>query len=625
MSYWDTINPDSRTVDTPSSGPRLGFLGSLEASYDEQTRYANSFGQAIALQDEEQANRTRIAGLGETAPEPLDTGLLGAAPPTHRYTEFRDAYSQMDPRPVDEILGERNKQLEALKAKYPDAGILTYNEMMDAVRQKSDTARRRANTQEEGFLGRVGGFIGGAAGFMDPKTNPLGFATLALPGGFGESVLTRIAAEGLAQATAQAVQTPGSIANERALGGNPTADDALFGILAAGVGGALFRSVGEGVAGAGRRWFRSSADDPAPSPPEPAPERPAAPVQTTRAFPDAMDTIIAHIEGANTRLGRSRILADIDAAGEQLASWSTLPEDVRPPTSVRLPWLDKIEGPDITPSAIGETIDELARRVDPQTFALYDKAIIKQGELKAHLAEMVDMKLQADKRAHADIYNTVNTMYEALSRAKSTAERTQIRKDIRTFKSEQAAKLTGGASKLIADYIDALKKKTVEDLTPMLTRAYARAQGKWDVYEAQRAEIKRMVEAGRPVVSNQALFDNAMKASKTPDAAPAQSTLSRAVSEPLPKAVEIEAKQTEATTFQFRQSIAQTLAKEGDEALLTVEGTKTPLHLDKDTITIPNEDGSGERTISIRQMLQEAQEDTDMAAAVGSCSIKPAL
>jgi hypothetical protein len=67
------------------------------------------------------------------------------------------------------------------------------------------------------------------------------------------------------------------------------------------------------------------------------------------------------------------------------------------------------------------------------------------------------------------------------------------------------------------------------------------------------------------------------------------------------------------------------LAKEGGGALpdeITVPGYDKPMNLDKEKIIVPNENGEGERTISIRQLLDEQNAIEEDLKAVSSCSIR---
>lgn len=626
MSFWDTPNPDALTI-TPSlisAGPRLGFLGALEASLDEQTRYSNAFGGAIALQDEEAANRIRISALGETAPPPLDTGLFGTAAPTHRYSEFRDAYTAMDPRPLADIVGDRNTQLNALKAKYPNAGILTYDDMVTAVQAKSDAARRRAAADKD-FLGGFGAFVGTSLGFFDPRTNPLGFAALGVSapasiGGVAIGAAARIGLEGVLQAGVQAAQTPLAQANQRSLGGNPTTEDALLGIALAGIGGAAFRGIGEGVS----RWFVHTPTDPAPPPPKPVERLPSEAVQTAAPL-SAVDRVIANIEGANTRIGRTRIEGDINFAADQLGSWSVLPHEVVPPTEVRLPWDGKFTAPEIRSLVgAGETLDEVARRLDPETFRIYDALAVRRDQIRGILTVTDSPEARAILAARSTVDTALDSARAKLAAAttpkqiaKATAEVTALEEQAGKMKVGSIPETTGSPANYVADLRAELVKadQNMRDLAPTVTRAYARAQGKWNVYEDQRAQIQAMIDGNKHQLGP--ILEGAAKLAKEAPVA----TPTSAVAGPLKEAVETGTKATEEAVAQYSSVVEKALSDANVDKTLSIEGIDTKLHLDNDKLIVPTEDGTGEREISVRQLLEETREDADTLKAVGSCSI----
>ncbi len=66
---------------------------------------------------------------------------------------------------------------------------------------------------------------------------------------------------------------------------------------------------------------------------------------------------------------------------------------------------------------------------------------------------------------------------------------------------------------------------------------------------------------------------------------------------------------------------ASTLKRVQGENEILIPGHKDPINIERETVTLPNEDGRGERTITIKQLMEEQRDVEDDLKAVTSCSI----
>jgi predicted nucleic acid-binding Zn-ribbon protein len=650
MSFLTEPNKDALIVSPGlvSSPPRQGLLGAFEASIDAQVRYGNQFGAAIALRDEEEANLKLIRSLGEQPPEPLDTGMFGLSPGTARYSEFRDAYVKMDPREVQGIMGTRNEYLKALKAKYPEAGIKTYDDMFTAVQTKSDDARARA-AKDKDLGGAIGSFLGGAVGFLDPRTNPLGFASIAV-GGFGPTAAVRIGVEALAQAGAQAVQLPGSFANERSLGGDPTLEEGIASVLYAGLGGALFRGAGEGIGALGRRAFSDAPLPPVEPPTPPAAFKPLS----------GVDAVIANMD--RTRIGTTRSVLDFEHVSQQLEAWDgPTPNNLRPPTDVRLPWEGPTPGEPLTnvriksTLGVGETLDEVARRLDPQAFNIYDKLIEREKQVRGILAKEDTPQAQALTAARSTIDVALETATARLAAAKTVKQQAKIQEEITALRAQAAQMAPARPTAILHEHVSSgvvgrraelqRLETSINELRPTITRAYARAQDKWHVYEDQRAQIQAMMDARAKTLEAprniegtiegaskafrqtdpallapdtsaamarvNSLMDDPRIAARVPDDADAADVLTISIDENL--------KIIDEALEAFTKSTADLLAQaKGSEIFL--QGVDVPLNLDGNTIHVVDAITGETKQLTVRDFLAEIQKDSDALAAVNVCA-----
>lgn len=651
---FDDTNEDAYGVDPTavSTGPKLGPLAAFEAAYEESRVISAQFGAEVELRDAEQENIRLIRKAGGSAPASLnnfeDYGQYGADGMMTAYTKvLRSMAGEYDPESDDrantvaqkqlsEVMGERAKQLAELKAKYPDAGIKTYDELWRGVMERGAEIRRRAalHTTTSGGLASM---IGSMAGGMNPRTNPLSFFTAGI-GGAGRNILTRALGQGAVQAGVEAIeQGSGKMENERFFGEDPTTIDALTSIGLAGLGGAAFQGgaelLGRGLRSSGRavgRWF---ADKEAPPPPIAEPDFTAPPTRSVATEPAApvrtgLDYAMDRIALGETRAGRAAGMTDLEYLSGRLASWTADPYGVnatdtavglageRGVRPVKLPnaW-DR--------AATARDLDGSARNVDPQTFRSYDRIADKIVETRADIGLFNDPEMRGRIDAKNDA--AIEAKRRELERAKDPKEMDKL--------TEQLTKMEAARKQpTVAEATERLKEltKKAKALHPAVERAYARAQGLWDVYDHQREQIKQMVDEGRKTLPD--VPAGSSKPSAAPSTVPRLTITDRVpeLRQALPaedamgtvqRVVREQVKALDDEVERYQSAVAKLLSDANETGQLTIEG-QPPLALET-KMTVPNEDGEGSRSITIRQLLEETQEDLETFKAVGSCSVGP--
>lgn len=640
MSIWNEANRDAMSMppNEASGGNRLGFLKSFESAYDLTTRYYSMFGAEEALRQEELANSQRIRDAGGEPPE-LDAPR--AFNPLTPYTDVIEDLTNPDTERSRRRIGQkREDKLRGMKAQFPKANIMTYGEMFANVRRKSDEARARAE-RETTISGDIGWFLGGAVGGLDPRTDPLNFVTI--PIGFGgKTVLQRIAGQALVQGGAEAgSQVLGARENQRALGGDPTIQESLLQIGVTAAGGALFQGVAEGVGALGRRWFRNVPGDPAP----PLPDRPRAPEPgrppETRV-PDSVryamsdeaearvQTAVREVAG-NSRAAQRAGQADFFHVRSQIDDFAgPQPWEVPPTTHSRVYDPSQTAGARAAVSSLGETVDDIARRIDPDTFKIYDKLAAKKEQARALLEEgKLERQAQMDA-ATRPLSQEISALKERV--AKANKRKTKKYAERLTEAERELADITARTSAADTENMAAARQLVMQadekmrDLAPVVSRAYARAQGKWKVYNEQAQQIDAMVQAGKrtadapsPVVdkaetdffarpSMQEIVPETASPSFRPEGRDIMPEIKRVNTEAL------EATDEAADTF------ATTLSKTLDDETITeleVPGYEAKVKL-SDGVAF---DEDGKVTLTVRDVLKEAQQDREVLQAVTSCSV----
>lgn len=670
MSFMSQVNEDELYVqpDNASTGATVGFMEGVGRSYEYGKLFESQLGVAMAMIDAEFENGKRIRKAGGIQPPSAyfqfapDTTIIANDQGNDQYTDraYRVARATVDGDygMYAKLVGQRDDEIKALQQKYPNAGIRTYSEMFEDVRQNYNNMKTRLN-QNYSVGGKVGWVVGGMAADMNPEVNPLSFWTMQM-GGAGKNIAQRMATQGFAQGGVQAVEeVTGVRANKSLLGEQSTTQDSLMRVGAAALGGAGLQGVTEaGVAlvkGAARKWFVHTERDPAPSPPKqdiyrtPTAQEPQRQVSLTAEVEQRIEQAVKDTAGTS-RANMRGAQADFAHVARNLESWTgPMPWEVSPPTTSRIPSEFDIETPRVSAPRPGESVDDIARRVDPDTFKIFDKLAAERQGFRDLIAQAQENAANSADAIKAQRFIAGREQLQPLRDelkfvedkiAKANRRKAKIyegrRQELLAQITEGEAKLLGADPATVAQYRDRLMKtdEAMRDLAPAVSRAYARAQGKWNVYEAQRAEIDAMAMRGESRVPDNfnSLIDDAEKITS---AAPERPTVRDAVPElngpdvkrgPNETALDViqrkldeEDKDIQARMDEAKAAAPKLIEAKGEEAVIEVEGIPRPLKLD-DEIRFENDDGSITVT-SARQMLKDMQEDNDVLEALTVCSV----
>jgi hypothetical protein len=558
MTYWTQPYELSKRLipEEITGGKRLGFLEELVNSFNEATLVNSQFGAEKAFHDEENENIYRIRQAGGTAPDPLGALPIQDRPYNpvgFRYKPYTESWRRATVNQgVDPQLAERNADLTKLQQKYPNAGILTYDQIMGTIRDRAAKIERRAG-RDATTMGDVGWFIGGAAGGVDPRVNPVNFLTLPL-GGFGKSIASRIITQAGGQGIAEAIsQYTGVRENQQFLTGHlPTGRESAAQIALATAAGAGGQALGEGLGFLGRKWFRNVPNDPAPPvPPRPAPPPPvttpaaaaaaqAAPVaRVARHEPTLSVQAEARItQAVKETLGTGRAnvrtaRADFAYVRDALDRWDgPEPWRIPPNTSTRIWNAADTQGIHVKVQGAGRTVDDIAREIDPETFRVYDNMQERKVTLRDHLAKTVAARQAELAKETEPLQAEIASIKDKLSRATkrnikkltprlaeaeakyAEAIKAQHERAVAPISKEDLGKLTPDPERngfvtpegklLSAHEVDAAVTRheiqqsdfRMRDLAPAVSRAYARAQGSWAASQALQADIDRMFKQG---------------------------------------------------------------------------------------------------------------------------------
>lgn len=671
MSFFSAQNRDALTVDgsAVTRGRAVNFIEAFEASWDAQVRGASMFGiqEAMRELDDRQRDAMRKAGL-----EDVPSLSSRADDPLRAFTDF--GYDYLDAArffenggtpEMAQRLSEYDSKIEDIRKRYPDLNVMTSAEMWGNVKQKAQAAEEHVSTMRNAdFMAPVGSFVGGMAASMNPNTDPLNFATLPV-GGFGKSVGVRIATQGGAQGVIEgANQLLGVQEQRQLLGLDHGFADAAMRIGGAFVGGAVVQGAGEAVGFGVRKFLRAPPTklDPLPpqapaviqaEPPAPLPvadPRPGVPpdmdVATAKLleFPESFDDYVhAASPTRATRLGRGRTNIDIAHVEQQLAAWDgPLPAEMQPKmdTATVRDLNDFTSIPALERVTRNANVDTLARRADPETVGRYETLA---AEKQAYRVRLDSATKDRDRIAAAsteldEIAEQIAVLEHKASKAgamKAKKYRKQL-EDLMTLQRDKAAEI----AKAETPEMRVIRQRMMEidermrDLAEPLSRAYARARGKWAATEADHAEIIKMMRDGR--TENRAddvdeflprvpVLEERVPLMQQRDTVPdlkQDADAADVVAAVLAKNAETMSVAYDAAKAEIARVLKPEAKNEdGTPAnTITLPGYKTPLHLDNDHVILETATGEPER-VTVREMLQRQLDAEEDLAAVTSCSI----
>lgn len=654
--------------DSVSAGRRVGFMQGFDTAYKasvyEATNKSNEIVEMFYQQNQQlkSMGEQNVPGLDFFTP--LTVGGLNVRDLERVYSGEEPFYQTQEEFDSGlESMRRYDAHIEELRKKYPDAQLRDSREMVEAFQSRAREAAEVEASQRRTTMGSVGAFIGGAAAGLDPRYNLLNTLTLGV-GGVGRKVITRVGTEAAAQSGIEALNELTGGRTVREMRGLESSWGGTFTRIGfAGVGGGVVRGVGEGIGAgvrAGRRWFTDFPNDPAPPPPPPRGEseqpdftvgadgvaRPTASAPTPEAAyairKAALETVDATL--ARTRTGSARVIEDLEYVRQRLDAWDgETPAALRPRTDTAMPDARGVRFADdaTTRAALGrETLDEAARRADPEAFRVYDTLVSKVETIRAELATAKpDTKEWG--RLITEANNKVVDLTERLgNRRLGKAERAQLTAERDAAMAERdtvmAQPRDATDTPRAAELRERLQKYDykLRDLAPVVNRAYARARGSFVADAKTRDAVKRMVDSRSTRLADEdveGILADAQRRMREdpprPDTPLADAPIVRqATAEDLgpdndfvraaKRVVERDAKRADETLTAFRDSLGGVL-KEGNEKV-TIGTHEFNLN---DKLEVAGIDGEGSRTITVREMLEEMQEADYELKAMKTCSI----
>lgn len=649
---WDMNISEVAPAYTPSRGPRHGFLGALEASWEAslRTQSYESLAWYFSKEDEEQERVAREKGIEYT---PLYRKTIAPTPnrPTHENLGWRQYYymakaivdgDEDGSNPAVQHIREQDELIAKLNADNPGLNLRTMRDLFDTTKQKAAEAERVASL-DRSWLGSAGAFIGDVLGNVDPRVNLPNFLTLGV-GGIGKTIGMRMLTQGVGQGLIETFnQFTGVQEQRRMLGLEHGTENALWNIGGAVVGGVALQGVGEGFAAGLRRWRTGSwfKEPDAPQIREQPPQTPNAPDKVT---PDGNpiptlygpNGLVVDTNMNRTRFGRPRVQQDLENAYEQLADWGgPHPRDLEATTAIRTP--------DSEPSfnyrrkfPAMENLDDAARRFDPEVYAARDKLVAENDGIRRQLNELgAERKADAETKV-ADIDARINALKDRVDAAtrrnakKYLAEIDDLQATRKQLVDEMLAGDTPEMATLRKRLLDNMYKFT-DELQPSIQNARAKAEGKWALREERRRAIDEQIKRdalGEP----QPVEPPSRLPERIPDI-PTRDPLSDArrapngvgKDEPLVEAAlrasKEDAKVAEVALDAFRKDLKDAVKDENATELVgNVNGKEVKLPLNEKMAWVDDEGNVVQK--SIREIAKDLDEDDAVLRAVSTCSLK---
>lgn len=640
-----------------SQGGALGPLEHFEASYDAQVRASSQFGLEAAMRAEEVANSERIRAAGGTPPQPLNGqedgayfGGFTAGLDSGAYSEYLRAADDEDGARLSRVIGDRDQQLKTMQSKYPNAGILDYEQIRSTTFKKALDAEQKVQRRSSGFMSSVAGFFGSVAGSLDPRTSPLNVLTAPVGGGFGRTLLGRVALDaGVGGATTALTEFGGTRETRQLLGlETNTFQDVAFGAA----GGAAFSLAGEGITSAaraaGRRWFKSSPNDPAPAPDAVLPPQdiaaaaPGEPLRVTvrprNRLDDELDVIMGPGRSplATTPQGKARASEDFRYVLNNLEDWSgPRPWEVPPSTMTRNVPGDSVPvdvRAQIDAGVRSSEINVAMREIDPDTMRVWDKLADEDAGLRAQLDAL-------DGRVSDILAEELAPLTQEISRLRQVSQTATRRNEkkyaarIAAMQDDIAARIEREAGKGASPEEMELRAQLLQneqqrwDMQPVIQRTAARARQQWeDETSPLYAQISEMVRSGSKTVPDRVgmtLPEEMPVLTRDPiaDAIPGLADMDSKPGETIPKKTirmtDERMKATDETTDAFRTGAKGFLTDAEEVGYMEVNGTRISL----DEKFNVGQDDDSVTEMSLRDILKDIEDDNTALQAVTSCSI----
>lgn len=677
MSFFGDANRDAYSVspDAAATGPLVGFFESWRVGMDAQMRASAQFGIEYYMQELDWNQTRAMLEAGIETPPQLILGLEGSQPGEGRqsvaqmlrndsgyYEDFvpersapylnvarRYAGEAVDDPEFEQRLRAYDERIAQIREERPELELMTSEEMFGRVRDGAQAAESRLDNDRRTWGGAFGGFFGGALGAMHPGTDPLNFYSLGI-GGAGRTALQRILAQTGGQGVIEAVnQVTGVQEERRILGLSHGFQDAAQRVAATALGAGALQGVGEVAVAGARRLFTSRPNDPAPDMPGeapreplvlPPPERLREEAQTIRLEQDGRayaDILAQRAPLSGIRMAEPRIVADLGDMTRQLVDWTggspaaigARTANVTLPGEARLPRADGIQA-----AVDNARLYQLAKEADPEAFRQYEQLIERRNTYRRWVEELAQGR-------DADVQQTMRNMEARLhaleARHRTTQGKTnklRIREQIAEIKKDREALIAASQVRETPDIAQVRRELVkvdgkMQEIAPLIGRAYSRARGRWGETAEELDAVWEAYREGRgqpEMPPNQVLpdYDTAMMslADRAPIMRQASKVEPRATSADTARAIVAEnAKVIDDALTVYRDEVKR-LVDVAPNGKLKIEGREYEFDLDRDTMFVPHDKGTGGREVTMREYLAEVRRAEDELEAVSVCSTR---
>lgn len=532
MNWFVQENKDAYTVspDAAATGPRVGFLDAFETGYNLQVRTSAMYGieKAMYEQDLEQTQAMRRAGI-EDVPSLSEDAVkfFGSGAFSGTYLDTARFYENGGDPEIAQTLADYDRKVSELQKRYPELRLRTSRDMWDETKTKAQEYERRSSTARNTWGGTAGEIVGGMVGAFNPESDPWNLLTAPF-GAAGRTILTRTLGQGAVQGVIETVNQITGVQEERKLLGLDSGfADALTRIGGAAAGGAALQGVGEALGWGARRFFRNAPADPVPTTPVPVRQPDPAEIAVARQVPEGVIPVDEAIGAAvlrerslsymdylrevspfgTSRIGKHHTTLELDYVTNRLNDWNAgeFPFNIGPKTDT-FSTLSRSDYTAPTPTIferVADTtaIDDMARRIDPATFRIYDKYA---ADSQSYRKWIEDNKAPRDALVENKLRQIDDAIYDlqekqARSGAMKSKKYGQQIADLRQQREAAKAEMVKEDTLETAQIRRAIMRndEKMRDLAPAVSRAYARARGKWDNTSEDRAAIKAMIREGR--------------------------------------------------------------------------------------------------------------------------------
>jgi len=645
-------NEDARTVtaDQAAIGPLAGFFASYEASANAQYKTAAQYGLEYAMyeQDWKQTQLLREAGIADPPILNMTDAAISDAFDYDLSGTYTDAARNARGKIIDpqnaKAIADYDKRIAEIQATRPDLHLYNSKQMFEVVSKNARDAEIADQTQRRTWGGAFGSFVGAVVASVSPTTDPLNFATLGV-GGAGKTAARRILMQSGSQGAIEALNQITGVQESRELMGLPNGlMDAATRVAGAAVGGAAIQGVGEGVAALGKRFFRSTPNDPAP--PIDAVAEPSKPLALPPPDQLKLEAGAARIEAnpsahvdyladvaplSGIRVGKTRTVADLNEVTDALDKWDAPPPAFLRPRTDAAAFAPEMQTPrvDVEAAVTSNSRYQAARQQDPQAFDRYEKLLERKETFRRWIDELATGRDADVAQTVEAIDNRIASLEARFRSVQGIKNKTNIKAEIAEARADKERVLKLSEQKETPDIATVRRElakadEQMRDLAPLLGRAHARAQGEWTPDTALMDEVWSAYKRGRndieaPAKNTLPDYDTAVTlADRAPvlrRATPEQTGATSA--DTATRVLTDEAKLVDEGLEAFRDTIKNLFGKEAD-GKLTVGNHE--FDIDADRVFMELDDGSV-KEVSVREMLEANKETEYELEALKTCSM----